>query len=125
MHDLQQALDALLADIDIQKLKKASSEITDRYRAGGTLFNHEELLAYLIVRMPATFAALRSVLSHLPSSGSFLDLGAGPGTLYWAALSIWAEPLLVTAVEREAKFIDIGKKLGSQCSWIQGRSFEL
>jgi ribosomal protein RSM22 (predicted rRNA methylase) len=52
-------------------------------------------------------------------AGSLLDLGAGPGTVWWAAQSIWNQEFSVTSVEREATFIELGKKLGAQTTWVK------
>jgi len=120
VNGLQQTIDTLLENIDIQKLKKASQNITAHYRDGIGLSSEDEMLAYLIVRLPATYASIKHVLSKLPSQGSILDLGAGPGTVEWAARSIWNAPLVITAIEREMQFIELGAQLGSQAHWIRG-----
>ena len=120
MNALQQAIDALIENSDIQDLKLASQKITDAYRQGGTLTSVEEFLAYLIVRLPATYAAITEVLKNIPPPKSILDIGAGPGTLFWAAQSTWETHPLITALEREPGFIELGKKLGSQVNWKSG-----
>jgi ribosomal protein RSM22 (predicted rRNA methylase) len=116
LNALQQAVENLLKDIDLESLKHSSQSLSHHYQQGGSLRGKEELLAYLVVRLPATYAVLRHVLSQLPSQGSLLDLGAGPGTVWWAAQGAHS----VTAVEREPLFIELGKKLGSQADWIKG-----
>ena len=118
MNALQQAIEELLEHFDLQKLKKASAALTARYKEGGSLTEEEELLAYLTTRLPATYAVLCRVLSHIPK-GSLLDLGAGPGTAWWAAQTLWEDPPCITAVEREPKFIELGKQLGARAHWIQ------
>src|SRR5262245_42195856 len=117
MNALQHAMDAFLKNTDIQKLKKASENITRHYRLGESLTIEEELLAYLIVRLPATCAAISAVLKNIPPPGSILDLGAGPGTLFWACKSIWDTLPIITAVERESTFIELGTQLGAQVKW--------
>ncbi len=69
---------------------------------GVSLKAREEMLAYLIVRLPATYAALASVLSQISPSDTLLDLGAGPGTSYWVTRSLWQTPCQITAVEGNA-----------------------
>jgi len=118
MNALQHSIQELLKDTDIQTLKKAASRLTAHYKKSFSLTDEEEILSYLITRMPATYAAIHKVLSQLPSTGSILDLGAGPGTVWWAAQELWNKTA-VTAVERESKFITLGKKLGSEADWIQ------
>lgn len=114
---LQEAIDALLANANMQRLQRASEKLTTHYRLGDSLKEEEEFLAYLTVRLPATYAALCSVLSHIPPADSLLDLGAGPGTVWWAAQSLWNNSPTIHAIEREAKFIELGKKLGAPCIW--------
>lgn len=50
-----------------------------------------EAIAYVAARLPATFAAVKTVLSHIPLNDvtSVLDLGAGPGTAALAAALHW------------------------------------
>ena len=48
--------------------------------------------AYLAARLPATYAAVSAALASVPGDvlatvHTLLDLGAGPGTATWAALS--------------------------------------
>lgn len=74
--------------------------------------------AYLAVRMPATYAAVRAVLAQVPQGvldgvRSLLDLGAGPGTATWAALAEC--PSLVTAaqVDRSRALLETGARVGA------------
>ncbi len=119
MNALQIAIQTLLDKPDIQKLKDSSASITTRYREGLSLHEDTELLTYLIVRLPATYAALRAVLSKLPSPGSILDIGSGPATVWWAAQQLWSDNFTMTALEREAKFIELGRQLGANVDWIK------
>jgi ribosomal protein RSM22 (predicted rRNA methylase) len=116
--DLRQAIEILFENSPIASLQKASSLLSKRYLEGITLQNEEELLAYVIVRLPATYSTLKKVFSHLPPPSSLLDLGAGPGTSFWAARETWSSGVKITAIEREGYFIDLGKRLGAQVTWI-------
>jgi len=118
MNALQHAILNFLNTIDLQKLKSSSARLTSLYREGGSLTREEEMLAYLIVRLPATYTVLTYVLVQVPQ-GSILDLGSGPGTAWWAAKVSWDTLPIFTAIEREGKFIELGKKLGTEASWIQ------
>jgi ribosomal protein RSM22 (predicted rRNA methylase) len=51
-----------------------------------------------------------------------LDIGSGPGTIWWAAQAVWNISPIVTAIEREEKFIELGKSLGSKVTWIQSNA---
>lgn len=120
MNPLQQALEIFSKQIDHQKLRKASLSLSTLYREGNTPSTEEELIAYLIVRLPATYASITRVLSSLSPPQSILDLGAGPGTVSWVAHTLWNALSTVTSIERDPRFIKLGKKLGSPCEWIQG-----
>ena len=74
--------------------------------------------AYLAVRMPATYAAVRAALAHMPADvldriGSLLDLGAGPGTATWAALDACPSLVDVTQVDHSRALLDAGARLGA------------
>jgi len=90
--------------------------------------------AYLLVRMPATYAACVHALRQLSdvcpdlSPASLLDLGAGPGTASWAAAEVFSPLTAVTAFERDPSLIEMGRRLMaasqnpalSSARWIQG-----
>jgi ribosomal protein RSM22 (predicted rRNA methylase) len=73
----------------------------------GALHLAEELaaLAYLAVRLPATFAAVRAAMEFVGerrpgwAPRSLLDVGSGPGTAIWAAESRWGTIPSITAIE--------------------------
>jgi len=110
--NLHTSIENILKDANLKELKESSTQITDLYREGGSLYREEDLFTYLTVRLPATYASIHTVLSQTPFPiTSLLDLGAGPGTGWWAAHSIWGE-IAATCVERESTFIELGKKLG-------------
>src|SRR5205807_6829127 len=76
--------------------------------------------AYLITRLPATYAVLSSVLREvkLRIGGlrveNMLDLGSGPGTAMWIAAEHFPELAHVTLVDDSAEWIDAGKRLASK-----------
>ncbi|SFT67782.1 small ribosomal subunit Rsm22 family protein [Mesorhizobium sp. YR577] len=97
---LRQAVDQVLEGIPLPKLKQAADTLSRRYRAetrDGRLHLSDDLAAkaYLATRLPATFAAVRAsmemVAESLPdfSPKTLLDVGAGPGTAFWAARDCW------------------------------------
>ena len=78
-----------------------------------------ERAAYLAVRMPATYAAIRAVMAELPAMGarSLLDLGAGPGTSLWAVDAFES----VTLVEQDRDLMDAGRSMAMRAArWEQG-----
>ncbi len=68
-----------------------------------------ERAAYLVVRAPATFAAVTAALAELRDRRPeltvrrILDLGAGPGVASWAALSVFDEVTELRLVERDRR----------------------
>jgi ribosomal protein RSM22 (predicted rRNA methylase) len=76
-----------------------------------------ERAAYLIVRAPATFAAVMTALAELrarrpePSVRRVLDLGAGPGIASWAALETFDGIAELTLVERDRGFAALGREI--------------
>src|SRR6266567_2253322 len=76
-----------------------------------------DVLAYLGLRVPATYAqvfgALRAVHEVIPSwhPTSLLDIGSGPGTATWAAISQWPELDAITCLDENNDFISLGKQI--------------
>lgn len=95
---LSAALNSKLENVSRGPLRESAQAISDAYRAGGTsagIRNDNEALTYAVVRMPATYAAVRAALAQtvevIPDvePRSLLDVGAGPGTATWASLDAW------------------------------------
>jgi ribosomal protein RSM22 (predicted rRNA methylase) len=88
-------------------LKRAAAAMSEAYREGlaPRLGAAERTAAYLVTRMPATFAAahavLREVAGHTGAIGSILDAGAGTGAASLAAQEHFPHAA-VTMVERDA-----------------------
>jgi ribosomal protein RSM22 (predicted rRNA methylase) len=92
--DLVAALDRLSEGVSRAELAQRASAISETYRAGGgsaIIKNETDALAYALVRMPATLAAVAACLAALQTARpdfapqSMIDVGAGPGTATWAA----------------------------------------
>lgn len=115
--DLRRALDLELEGISLSDLAKASASITEQYRAGkpSKLNLPIERLAYVTGRMPATYAAVYSALSQAGGFAPFtlLDLGAGPGTVTWAAHALFETLTTAHSVERNPGLVQLGQRLGS------------
>jgi ribosomal protein RSM22 (predicted rRNA methylase) len=111
-------------------LASAAERLSQAYRQGLGRKNISvtESIAYSLVRLPATYAAVASVLREIAPSRTLLDLGAGPGTAGWAAAECWPELQSITSVEREPALLSLGKNLASQAragavrggQWIAG-----
>lgn len=74
-----------------------AAAISEAYRSGGAstlIKDATDALAYALVRMPATFAAVSACFDAINNADStfaprsLLDVGAGPGTATWAAAQI-------------------------------------
>jgi len=81
-----------------------------------------QLQAYLATRAPATFAATRRVLTELARSRpgwapkSLADLGAGPGTASWAAVSVFPSIERAFVVEADKDMAALGSRLARSAS---------
>jgi ribosomal protein RSM22 (predicted rRNA methylase) len=101
-------LEAKLENVSRTELRTRAQRISERYRSGGTsdvIRSDLDALAYAIVRMPATYAAVRAALAQIVDvipdfrPGSMLDVGAGPGTASWAAFDAWPSLQDVTLID--------------------------
>lgn len=96
---LQEKIQCLMAEKSSSALQTAYTRMSQRYHdqqtpQSGFAKNRQgedEVLAYIAARLPATYAAVMSVLNNLPLDmpiHHILDLGAGPGTATLAALDV-------------------------------------
>jgi ribosomal protein RSM22 (predicted rRNA methylase) len=101
--------------VSFANLKQACAALTAHYRGRGvtarlSLTPEEKLAAYLVTRMPATYAAASAVLRELhrrlgdPSVISLLDLGAGPGAASLAARAAFPALERFTLIEPDRDF---------------------
>jgi ribosomal protein RSM22 (predicted rRNA methylase) len=113
---LSAALQSKLENVARGPLRDSAQAISDTYRAGGTsagIRSGSEALAYAVVRMPATYAAVRAALAQtieiIPdfSPASMLDVGAGPGTATWAALDAWPSVERIALVDSNPHLLDL------------------
>jgi ribosomal protein RSM22 (predicted rRNA methylase) len=107
---LRQAVELYLEGTPLSELRDASDRLSRRYRAetrDGRLHldGTAAMKAYLAARLPATYAAIRASMSHLAEAQpdfapkSLLDVGAGPGSVLWAATDCWDSLEGATMVE--------------------------
>lgn len=127
---LQLGIDRELQKIDRARLARAAAELTDNYKHGRftqTLASPESRAAYLLTRLPATFAAnlfvFREVARLMPQlePATLLDVGAGPGTATWVAREIWPSLRDFALVESNRDFQQLGHRLASpinNVNWI-------
>ncbi len=135
-------LDRITEGIPASQLLKSVKTLSARYRGlsgqdcgrsnteARIITTDIEALAYALVRMPATYAAVTTALKHIAeldvnfAPGSLLDIGAGTGAATWAADSAFSLQTVI-CVEREEVMRDLGARLmsaGSQAlrsaKWI-------
>lgn len=125
---LQSAIEQQISFKSLQSISQASSELTNRYRRGCSeesyVRSDQDRLAYILSRMPATFAVIYRVFEELKERipgffpSSFLDLGAGPGTGLWSARESFPSLTGFNAWEYDEGFINLGRKLGSADSLL-------
>lgn len=124
--DLQRGLEQMLATTPAKHLVRPTEALSQRYRSGhgreqrNFLQTGEDVLAYAAYRLPATFAAISRALAAVKARrsdwqpGTVLDVGAGPGTALWAAVSMWPEIERATLLERDGHMLRLGQQLAQQ-----------
>lgn len=100
----------------IEKSQTISKKYRENDGKGKRLVTkNKEAIAYAISRMPATYVAVYSALSHTLESykseiSTALDIGAGTGSATWAINEL-LNVKQITCLEREEEMQKIGKKL--------------
>jgi ribosomal protein RSM22 (predicted rRNA methylase) len=111
---------ALLEGVSRKELAARAAKLSAAYRAGGTsakIADRMDALAYLVARFPATHAAAHAVLRRTVEASpqftpsSLLDVGAGPGTVAFAARTIWPSLSAFTLLEPNAVFRAVAEGL--------------
>ncbi|HEX3938569.1 MAG TPA: small ribosomal subunit Rsm22 family protein [Xanthobacteraceae bacterium] len=119
---LRRAVDRALSGVPTAELATASAALSQRYRderRDGKLYvqSRQDALAYLAVRLPATYAAARASFAAVTEARpdfmpkSVLDAGAGPGTAVWAAADCWPGLDAAWLVEASPAFRACGETL--------------
>lgn len=122
---LRRAVDRALSGAALTDLAAAAADLSQRYREerrdGKThVASDRDALAYLAVRLPATYAAVRASFAAVAEARphfapkSALDVGAGPGTALWAATECWPELADVLLVEASPVFRAFGEQLAAE-----------
>ncbi len=114
-----------LSGISGRELKEPAALLSARYRSSGGIetgggFATREAHAYLAARLPATLAAVRRVLADLARARpdweprSVLDIGAGPGTATWAAVSQFPSIERAVLLDRDREMTALGSRLAEE-----------
>lgn len=118
---LERAIEEEIQGVKITELKEIAQELSNRYmnekRSGQTLLSKEkEALAYLGIRMPATFCAVTTALKHTLSVAqncnieTVLDIGTGTGASVWA-INEQIDTAKITCLEREEAMRKVGQSV--------------
>lgn len=113
--DLCTAIEDQLKKFSWVQLDNAYKTLQKNYKNNATLKTKEEQLVYLATRMPETYVVLRHLFVKFSSSltevKTLLDLGAGPGTIAWAAEEQFPQLEKIKCVEQESFFVELAKEL--------------
>ena len=121
---IRAAVDTALEGLPLAELQAAAARLSARYRSetrDGRAHLADDLSAraYLAVRMPATYAAVRASLDAVAqlrpgfAPQSLLDAGAGPGTALFAARDCWPSLSDATLIETSPAIRRWGELLAS------------
>ena len=133
--ELKEAIETAITGTKHAELINESQKISEKYREndgkGKRLVTEQsEAIAYAISRMPSTYCAVYSVLSHSlknydKSIKNVIDIGAGTGAASWAVSNV-LDIEKITCLEREKAMRDIGMKLMNQhVNNVEWREFDL
>lgn len=121
--ELKSIIENICSKYKDSELKESANSISNIYMEGNnngqSLVNKEkDILAYAVMRMPATFSAVSSVLDEISKlsnieAKTILDVGSGMGTASLAMLYHFDNEIEVTCLEREEEMISLGKKIFS------------
>src|SRR5215475_15840828 len=122
---LRRAVDRALNGTTIAELASAAAVLSQRYREEQRdgkfhVGSDRDALAYLAVRLPATYAAVRTSFAAIAevrpdfAPKTALDVGAGPGTALWAAADCWPALADALLVEASPIFRVFGEQLAAE-----------
>ena len=131
---LREGVDRILDGVSVGDIRNAAERLSGRYRGevrDGRFHLSDSLAtsAYLATRLPATYAAIRASLSAVAEirpgwePQTLLDIGAGPGSVFWAACDQWPSIEHATMIEGCDPIRRVGEQLAQraeprQTAWI-------
>lgn len=123
--ELKMAIENQVIGMKQAQLKQKAQSLSEKYRNesghGKRLITESnEVAAYSVVRMPATYGAVYSALNYTLNLAncnieSLLDVGAGTGAASWAANSL-LDLQSITCLEREDSMRQVGEKMMKEAS---------
>lgn len=129
---LQAGIARLAEGVSGWPLAERSGRISADYRARRTsasVGTADDVLAYALSRMPATYAANEEALSRVMARApdfaprTLLDLGCGPGTASWAAVEAFPALEQATLVDSNAHFLGVARDLAAEHPVLAGARF--
>jgi ribosomal protein RSM22 (predicted rRNA methylase) len=121
---LSAAIAAQLERRPRQALAESARRLSESYRARkptqDAIRDETDALAYALTRMPATYAAVVSVLGRLATEQpdfapmSLLDVGCGLGAATYAAATVWPEIDVAELADRSGAFLTLAARLAAE-----------
>jgi ribosomal protein RSM22 (predicted rRNA methylase) len=117
---IRERIERLSENVPLAELRRSAEKLTSTYKDGdfaAAFDSPAARLAYLHVRLPATFAACSAALAYcaeaLPGFApqSLLDLGSGPGSAILAAQQQFPSLKQTVAIERDAELSRLSSEL--------------
>jgi ribosomal protein RSM22 (predicted rRNA methylase) len=118
--DLKSAIDRYLAESVAGSLVDKTKRMSERYRQGRGSDSALDFGAYLVARLPATYAAVEFCLAELARRRpkflpqTLLDAGSGPGTAAWAATEAYPGVSTVTFLDNNPPFLKLASSLAAR-----------
>ena len=116
---LEYAIEKETGKYNIKDLKEAALNLSKRYmdnkRTGESFLRTGlDTISYSVIRMPATYSAIRTCLEKIKelkdfNINSLLDIGSGTGAAEWAVTELFDVNEIV-CLEREKAMRDLSKK---------------
>ncbi|MBN9051312.1 MAG: SAM-dependent methyltransferase [Rhizobiales bacterium] len=108
--------------------------MSQTYRGGGgsaVIADPRDALAYALVRMPATFAAVAACLDAVAAARpdfapqSLIDAGAGPGTATWAARAAFSTLQTLSMLDANPALRDLAQRLAAASPVMRDATYRL
>jgi ribosomal protein RSM22 (predicted rRNA methylase) len=131
--ELKAALDARLHGLSRVEASVRAALISKAYRDGGNssaIRTATDALAYALARMPATYAAVTASLNALGeirpefAPASLIDVGAGPGTAFWAAMEAFSSLTDFTLLDANPALRALALDLGNNNARLRHMKYQ-
>lgn len=118
---LSAAINEAIHGQSITALRRDFNDLSAAYARGRGpspfVDSEDKVLAYIATRMPSMYVVLRSIFEELADRypdtppHSLIDVGAGPGTVLWAASQVWETLTSIRQFDNSTFFRAMGKQL--------------